>query len=187
MSKEFFQVTSIEKVHEYIASFSKVDTETVPLTDATGRILAETVTSDMDLPGFARSTMDGYAVRAADTFGASEANPAYFDIRGTIAMGETADQTVAVGTAVRIATGGMLPSGADGVVMIEHATEIDSDTLEVYTRIAPGAHVIEKDEDLQADRTVIEAGTLIRPQEAGLLAAVGRTAVRVYKKPVVGI
>ncbi len=187
MSKEFFQVTPIEKIHEYIAAFSKADTETVPLMDAAGRIIAETVTSDMDLPGFSRSTMDGYAVRAADTFGASEANPAYFDIRGTIAMGETAEQPVSAGTAVQIATGGMLPPGADGVVMIEHAAEIDAGTLEVYTRIAPGANVIEKDEDLQADRAVLEPGACIRPQEAGLLAAVGRTSVRVYKKPVIGI
>jgi len=187
MTKEFFNVTPVARVFELISAFEPVETETVDLLEATGRILAEDVISDIDLPGFDRSTMDGYAVRAADTFGASEGNPAYLTIRGSIPMGTRPDRSVGPGEAVRIATGGMMPEGADGVTMIEHAAEIGGETLEVYKRIAPGTHVVKRDEDIGKHARVLAAGTPIRPQETGILAALGKSRVTVYRRPVVGI
>ena len=100
--KEFFNVTELDKVLEYAADFASVSAETVPLAEARGRVLAEEIRSDADLPGFSRATMDGYAVRAKSTFGASEANPAYLELRGTIAMGETPDFSIGHGEAARI-------------------------------------------------------------------------------------
>ena len=187
MSKEFFSVTPVETVFETIAGFPETRIENVPLLNAAGRILAEAVVSDIDLPGFDRSTMDGYAVRASDTFGASEGNPAYLEICGSIAMGEKPEATVSSGTAARIATGGMIPRGADAVMMIEHTSEIDETTIEVYKRIAPGTHVIGKDEDIKKNTRLLEAGVRIGSREAGVIAAMGRTEVKAYKKPVIGI
>ncbi len=187
MTKEFFNVTPVETIFEYIAEFSGTGTEIVDLLAAGGRILAGEIVSDIDLPGFDRSTMDGYAVRASDTFGASEGNPAYLDICGSIAMGEKPDITVLPGKAARIATGGMLPEGADAVMMVEHASEIDDMTIEVYRRVAPGTHVIQKDEDIRKNTRLLSPGTFLRPQETGIIAAMGMPRVTVYKKPVVGI
>ncbi len=187
MTKEFFSVTPVETVFEYISGFSPINTETIELADAAGRVLAAEITADMDLPGFDRSTMDGYAVRAADTFGASEGNPAYLEIEGSIAMGETPDIAIRAGRAARIATGGMLPPGADAVVMIEHTSELDETTIEVYRRVAPGAHVIAKDEDFRKGEHLLYPGRRLMTSEIGVIAAMGQTTVSVYKQPVVGI
>lgn len=183
----FFKVTPLDRVFELTTGFGTVGMETVLIMDAVSRILAESVTASADLPGFARSTMDGYAVRAASTFGASESNPAYLEITGEIRMGETPKIKIGQGEAARIPTGAMLPLGADAVVMIEYAEEIDATTLEVYKSVAPGTHVVEKDEDVKKDTRALEKGTLLRPQEIGLLAALGEKRVKVYKKPKVSI
>ncbi len=131
--------------------------------------------------------MDGYAVAAASTFGASEANPAYLTLKGRVFMGEAPAFGVGSGEAADIATGGMLPPGADAVVMVEHAEQIDPTTIEVYRSVAPGQHIIAAGEDYALGTTVLKAGSRIRPQEAGLLAAFGQTAIRVFQKPRVGI
>lgn len=187
MTKEFFSVTPVETVFEHIAGFSPTHAETIDIADAAGRVLAAEITADMDIPGFDRSTMDGYAVRAADTFGASEGSPAYLEIVGSIDMGETPDIAVRAGRAARIATGGMLPPGADAVVMIEHTSELDETTIEVYRRVAPGAHVITKDEDFKKDERILLPGRRLMTSEIGVIAAMGQTAVSVFKKPVAGI
>lgn len=185
--KEFFKVETIERVLEYTSSFSPVDTETIPLADCLGRILAEDVHSDVDIPDFNRSTMDGFAVQASSTFGASEANPAYLNVRGQINMGVQPDFSIGPGEAARIATGGMLPGGADGVIMVEHTDLLDDTTIEAYRSVAPGQHVIEKGEDIQHTLPALTQGTPIRPQEAGLLAACGKTKIPVFRRPMVGI
>ncbi|MFO8111508.1 MAG: molybdopterin molybdotransferase MoeA [Desulfosalsimonadaceae bacterium] len=187
MTKEFFSVTPVETVFEYLSGFSRTDVEKIGLLDAGGRVLAEQIVSDIDLPGFDRSTMDGYAVRASDTFGASESNPAYLDICGSIAMGQKPDVTLSSGKAARIATGGMLPEGADAVMMIEHTSEIDDATIEVYRRLAPGTHVIQKDEDIRKNTLLLSPGRRLSPQETGIIAAMGKSVVRVHRKPVIGI
>ena len=185
--KEFFKVDTIEGVLAHAPSFSAVDTETVALADCLGRVTAEDVFSDVDIPDFNRSTMDGFAVKASSTFGASEANPAYLNVRGQIRMGGRPDFSIGPGEAARIATGGMLPEGADSVVMVEHTDVLDDTTIEAYRSVAPGQHVIEKGEDIRHNQPALKAGTRIRPQEAGLLAACGRTETSVFRRPRVGI
>lgn len=185
--KDFFKVTELPRVMEYVSGFPVVGTEEVSITDAWGRVLAEDVVSDADLPDFSRSTMDGFAVRAASTFGASEQNAAFLTVTGSVGMGETPGFSIGSGEAARIPTGGMLPKGADGVVMIEHAEIVDETAIEVFKSVAPGMHVIEKGEDFKKSETVLACGTRLRAQEIGLLAAFGRHRVRVRKKPVIGI
>ncbi len=185
--KEFFNVETVEAVLARAPSFSAVDSETVALGEASGRVLAEDVCADVDIPDFDRSTMDGYAVRASSTFGASEATPAYLEICGQIMMGEQPDLMVNPGQAARIATGGMLPQGADSIIMVEHTDPLDDTTIEAYRSVAPGQHVIEKGEDIRKNRPALVNGTRIRPQEAGLLAACGKTEIEVFRRPMVGI
>ncbi len=185
--KEFFKVTDLKKVLEYTSDFPRVKTEDVPLPEATGRVLAADIFSEVDLPDFMRSTMDGYAISASSTFGASEANPAYLTIRGSVSMGESPAFSVGPGEAAEISTGGMLPDGTDSVVMIEHTETIDKTTIEVYRSVAPGQNVLEKGEDISMGAVLVSDGKRLRAQETGLLAAFGQETVRVYKKPVIGI
>lgn len=185
--KEFFNVITIEQALEYTSTFPKTQTESVSLTDSLGRVLAKDIQSDIDLPDFPRSTMDGFAVKGSSTFGASEGNPAFITVKGTIAMGESPNLTIGSGEAVHISTGGMLPKGADSVVMVEHTEAIDDTTIEVYRSVAPGQNMVEIGEDLKNGETILTGGRKIRPQEAGLLSALGKQTVTVYKKPVIGI
>ena len=185
--KEFFDVITIEQALEYTSTFPKMQTENVTLTESLGRVLAEDIQSDIDLPDFPRSTMDGFAVKGSSTFGASEGNPAFIAVKGTVAMGEASNLTIGPGEAVRISTGGMLPKGADSVVMVEHTETIDETTIEVSRSVAPGQNMVEIGEDLKDGETILTRGRKIRPQEAGLLSALGKQSVTVYKKPVIGI
>ena len=185
--KEFFKVTDLQTVLEYRTKFPQVKTEEIPLIESVGRILAKDMVAGDDLPDFPRSIVDGYAVKGASTFGSSESNPAYLTLSGSIAMGESPEIAVGPGEAAQIATGGMLPPGADSVVMIEHTEAIDDTTIEVYRSVAPGQNMIAIGEDIKKHTAVLLKGQMIRPQEAGLLAALGRQQVAVYQKPVIGI
>jgi molybdopterin molybdotransferase len=185
--KEFFKVTDLGSVLGYAADFPKVETQDLPLGESMGRILARDMMADVDLPDFMRSTMDGYAVRASSTFGASEANPAYLTVKGSISMGAVPDFSINAGEAALISTGGMLPKGADSVVMVEHTEAVDKTTIEVYRSVAPAQNLLEKGEDFKKGSVLVPAGKQIRPQEIGLLAAFGIEKVAVYKKPVIGI
>jgi len=185
--KNFFKVVDIDEVYAWRTSFPVVESEMLPLASTEGRVLAEAVTADLDIPGFTRSTMDGYALQGAATFGATESNPGYLTVVGSVAMGAQPDLLVGPGEAVRIATGGMLPRGADAVMMIEHTEALDDSTIEVYRSVAPGQHVVARGEDIARGDTLLSGGQPIRPQEAGLLAAMGHETVRVFRKPRVGI
>lgn len=185
--KEFFKVKTIDQALEYRKHFAPMQTEDISLTVSVGRVLAEDIRSDIDLPDFARSIMDGFAVKGSSTFGASEGNPAYLNVKGTVAMGESSNLSVGPGEAVRISTGGMLPTGADSVVMVEHTDAIDDTTIEVYRSIAPGQNIVEVGEDIKKDEIALRSGRRIRPQETGMLAALGIQTVTVYKKPIIGI
>jgi molybdopterin molybdotransferase len=187
MMKEFFKVKTIDQALEYTSQFPSMAAETVVLTDSVGRILAEDIQSDIDLPDFSRSIMDGYAVRGSSTFGAGEGNPAYLTVKGTVTMGNQPDFSVGPGEAVRISTGGMLPADADSVVMIEHTETIDDTTIEVYRSVAPGQNMVEVGEDFKKGEVILRQGGKIRSQEAGMLAALGKQSVMVYKRPLVGI
>ncbi len=185
--KAFFKVTDLEDVLGLIPDFAAVGAEEVAIEKCCGRVLAADIVSDMDLPNFSRTTVDGFAVRAASTFGASEGNPGFFTVKGTIEMGRVPPFRIAPGEAAEISTGGMLPEGSDSVVMVEHTEAIDDLTLEVYRSVAPGQHVIEIGEDVQKGAVVLNRGHRLRPQDAGMIAALGLENVRVYCKPRIGI
>jgi molybdopterin molybdotransferase len=185
--KEFFKVTSLEAALQMTRTFPCVGEEVLPLDQSVGRILSQDIVSKIDLPEFNRATMDGYAVQAQSTFGASESMPALFTIVGAIEMGEVPTVSVKAGEAVRIATGGMLPDGADSVVMLEHAQALDDQTLEIFKSTAPLEHVMEIGEDFRRGEKTLLKGSRIRPQEMGVLAALGETHIPVYRKPVVTI
>lgn len=185
--KDFFNVKTLDQVFTYTSHFAVVETEKIALDQSLGRISASDIKANQNLPGFTRSTMDGYAVKASSTFGASEANPAYLSVVGSIQMGVSPEFTVNSGEAAKISTGGMLPQGADSVVMIEHTEMVDDHTIEVYKSVAPGQHTVQAGEDIEKNSIMISKGQHIRPQEIGLLAAFGIQTVTVFKRPVIGI
>ena len=164
-----------------------VATEDIALGNALDRVIAESPVAPAALPSFARSTMDGYAVRATDTFGASESLPAYLAVIGESPMGRAPDFTIGKGQAAIIHTGGMLPAGADGVVMVERTQPARENEIEVLRAIAVGENVIQIGEDIQAGEALLPAGHRLRPQDLGGLAAAGITQVRVARRPRVGI
>ena len=185
--KEFFKVTDLDDALELRFGFNRMDQEEISVQAATGRVLAEDIVADVDLPDFPRSIMDGFAVSAATTFGASDGNPAYINVPKSVAMGEIPEFSIGPGEAAKISTGGMLPKGTDSVVMVEHTDAIDDTTIEVFKSVAPGQNMVAIGEDIQKDQTVLSKGQRLRPQETGLLAAFGRQSVRVFRQPVIGI
>ena len=186
-AKDFFRVVSLQQATVAAGSFEPVGTERLPLADALGRRLGEDVVAALDVPGFDRATMDGYAVAASSTFGASEANPALLRVVGSVDMGQGTALRLGPGEAARIATGGMLPAGADAVVMVEHTEEIDGESIEASRSVAPGQHVLGRGEDVRRGETVLPRGARLRAQELGLLAALGRTELAVHRRPLVAI
>jgi len=159
----------------------------VPLGEALRRVTAEPVRAPHPLPGFARSTVDGYAVRAADTYGVSEGLPGYLTVTGAVLMGAAPDVTVTTGTAVAMPTGGAIPPGADAVVMIEYTAQAMPGTIEVVRPVAPGEGIVRADEDAAEGQQIIPNGSVLRPQDLAMLAAAGVTSVRVHARPVVTI
>ncbi len=184
---EFFNVMDLASVLALKSEFSPVETETVDLSRALDRALGEDLTAPNDIPGFARATMDGFAVQAASTFGASEGSPAYLEVVGAVQMGAPPEAPVGPGQAVRIATGGMMPPGADSVLMVEHTDTIDETTIEAHRSLAPGQNMVAGDEDVAAGKLLLPKGRCLRAQEIGLLAASGCPQVNVFRKPLVGI
>ncbi len=172
--------------HGVIAPFD-LESESVTLAEALGRVLAEDVRAEVDVPGFDRSNMDGFAVRAEDTFGASEEEPATLRLcEETIATGVVPRGEVEAGMAMQIATGGMLPRGADSVVPVEH-TDVEGETLFVRHPRTPGGAVSFAGTDMGMGETVLFAGARLSSRETGVLAAVGRAEVRVVRRPRVAI
>ena len=138
--KPFFQVKTSEEIYKIIQTLPRLPKENVHLTDGLNRVLGNDIFSPEDLPHFPRATMDGFAVRARDTFGASEAVPALLTLSGEISMGQEAKTPIEPGHCFRIATGGMVPPGADSVVMIEHSQQLDSQHYrDIQTRFSFGS------------------------------------------------
>ncbi len=161
--------------------------ETLDPRGALGRVLAAPPRAPLDLPEFVRSTMDGYAVRAADTFGASQSLPAYLTCVGRVPMGGQPAFEIGPGQAAAIYTGGMLPPGADAVVMVERTQPLNETEIEVLAPVAPGENLVQVGEDVARGTEIIPAGHAIRPQDIGGLLAVGILAVEVVAPPRVGI
>ena len=155
--------------------------------DALGMVSAYEIISREDLPSFARSTVDGYAVRAEDTFGASEAMPAYLNLFQEILMSQKADFLLPEDSASKIPTGGMLPENADAVVMFEHVQVIDRQMVEVLKPVAPSENVIQVGEDVKRGDIVVRQGQRLRPQDIGACAGIGVTELAVYERPLVSI
>jgi molybdopterin molybdotransferase len=187
MSQEFF---STRTVSQALAGFQPGRTtaaETVGLDQALARTPAAAVCAPAALPGFARSTVDGYAVRAADTYGASEGLPGYLQVAGQVRMGVAPEVAVAPGTAVGVPTGGVLPPSADAVVMVEYTQETMPGTIEVVRPVAPGDGLVRADEDAAPGAELVPAGRPLRAQDLGMLAAAGVTRVAVHARPRVTI
>lgn len=165
----------------------ELSAELLHIEDAYGRVLSEDIVSPEDLPGFNRSTMDGYAVNSADTFGASDTMPLYLELHGQVFMGQSPDFSMNRGEAGQIPTGGMLPEGADSVVMFEYTNVVDEHMVEIMKAVSPGENIIRADEDVKKGETVLKAGQRLRPQDIGSLAGLGILKVNVYRKPCVAI
>ena len=183
----FFKVKTVEEVLELIYGFKPVSEERVPLQDSFSRVLSRDVFSPEDLPGFQRSSVDGYAIRARDSFGASESLPAFLEVVGEIGMGSLPSFPVKQGQAAKIATGGMLPEGADSVVMVEYCHALDEKTIEISKANAPRENVILPDDDFKKGSLVLPKGRRARPQDVGILAGLGFSEIWVYQKPRVAI
>jgi molybdopterin molybdotransferase len=181
--REFFTVRTLAEARSGFRPRRRTAIESVPLADALHRVPAADIHSAEDLPGFPRSTVDGYAVRAADTFGASEGLPSYLDVTGAVRMGAAPEVTVTPGHCVAIPTGGVLPDGADAVVMVEHTAQTLPGTIEVSRPVAAGSGVVRADEDVAAGAVLVPAGRGIRATELGLLASAGVTTVEVHARP----
>ncbi|WP_458205567.1 molybdopterin biosynthesis protein [Haladaptatus sp. NG-SE-30] len=200
--KEFRDLAEPEAAHEAIESLDLApDTEHVSLANARGRVLAERLDADRDVPGFDRASMDGYAVQARDTFGADEAAPEILDLVGTVHAGEKPAVEVGAGEAVEISTGAVMPPGSDAVVMVERTTEVEGESppdserasgetvssVEIRTGVAPGDHVMLAGADVAAGQRTLGPGTRLTSREIGLLSALGVEEVPVRRKPRIGI
>ncbi len=155
--------------------------------EALGMVSANDIISTEDLPSFVRSTVDGYAVRAEDTFGATETMPAYLNLSKEILMSQRVDFLLSEDSASKIPTGGMLPENADAVVMFEHVQIIDKHMIEALKPVAPGENVVQVGEDIKKGDVVICAGQRMRPQDIGACAGIGVAEIAVYRRPLVSI
>jgi molybdopterin molybdotransferase len=187
MLKPFLRVMSPGEARAVLTGFDHLEAEEAPLDEACFRVLAEPVKARDDLPSFHRSTMDGFAVRSSDTFGATENSPGLLRVVGEISMGEIHNVKLKRGEAVRISTGGALPAEADAVVMIEQTEELDETTVEICKAVAPFENVVRRGEDFKKGESLISTGHRLLPQDQGLLAAMGRGSVTVYRRPRVSL
>jgi molybdopterin molybdotransferase len=184
---EFFHVITADRMIQLLGGFSRLDSEHIALDESLHRIVAEDLRSPEDLPEGARSTVDGFAVRAEDTFGASDAIPAFLEAVAPVAMGIMPDFEIGAGQAAPIPTGGFLPRGANAVVMVEYANPAGTAGIEVTRPVTLKSNVLEKGEDARAGEVLLNAGMVLRPQEIGYLAALGITKVPVYRQPRVAV
>lgn len=182
------QITVDEALKRFFASikFKKPKKESVTLLDSVNRVLAEDIISEFDIPHFDRAAMDGYAVRAEDTFGTSPDSPMLLKVVDRIDIGDRKTIKIGKGEAVRVATGAIMPKGSNAVVMIEYTSRI-GDSVEIYRSVTPFENVSVRGEDVRAGETVLRKGTILKPQDVGMLAAVGRKKVEVLRKPVVAV
>lgn len=178
-------VLSVKEARDCVLNSLKnkiMDVEEVSLKNALGRVAGEDMKTPEMVPAFARSTMDGFAVRSVDTFGASEGIPALLSLKGEIFMGKRPGLSIGPGEAMGIPTGGMLPSGSDSVSMLEYS-EVLGDQLAVYRPVAPFENMLRIGDDFKTGEPVVNAGQLIRPQEIAILTALGILNPKVYKRP----
>ena len=186
--KAFFRVVTSAEARAQLTAFApKTSVETVRVVEACGRVLAKVLTAQADLPHFHRTNMDGYAVRAQDTFGASPSIPMYLKLVGTVEMGKEVKRPLKKGETMRIATGGMLPPGANSMVMVEYTEEMGDGTVEVHRSVSPWENILRIGEDIKKGAAVFPAGRRLRAHDVGALTGVGITTVPVYRRPRVAL
>ncbi len=183
MVQTFFRVVTPQEALRLLLQVPPVTTERVPTVRARGRVLAEDLYSAVDLPHFHRAAMDGYAVKAKDTFGASQSLPAYLKLAGVMEMGKEAARPVATGEAIRISTGGMMPPESDAVVMVEYADEVEGGLVEIHRGVSPWQNVIQIGDDIKKGEMVFQRGRRLRAHDLGALTGIGISSVPVYKQP----
>ncbi|HQA50460.1 MAG: gephyrin-like molybdotransferase Glp [Syntrophomonadaceae bacterium] len=185
---EFMKVVTVQEALQLMASsLPERDLETISVLHALDRELAAAVYSPEPIPSFTRSTVDGYAVRAEDTFGCSESLPAFLSYQGEILMGQKPALEIMPGQCCWIPTGGMLPSGTNAAVMVEYTERLGDDTVLVYKPVGPGDHIMQAGEDAAQGSVLLPQNHCLRPQDLGLLASAGVEQVNVHKKYRVGI
>lgn len=185
----FRKLVSVDEAKKILAknlTSKPVGTEFVPLSAAYNRVLATDIISPLDIPPFNRSTVDGYAVKAADTFGAGEDHPLKLELAGRVSIGEAPKVKVREGTVAEIVTGAPIPEGADAVIMVEYTEQKDSTVL-VQQSVSLGENVMKAGSDVHRGETVLKRGAVLMPYEVGVTAAIGTAKVEVYKRPTVAI
>lgn len=185
--KAFFKVVTPAEAKRVLLGASPVGSEQIETIRARGRVLAEDLYSQVDLPHFHRAAMDGYAVRSKDTFGASASLPAYLKLSGTVEMGKEATRPVGKGEAVRISTGGMMPPESDAVVMVEYTEEVGDGMVEIHRGVSPWQNVIQIGDDIKKGEPVFRRGRRLRAHDLGALTGIGISSLRVYRKPRVAL
>lgn len=185
MFRKLVSVDEAKEILQHNFNPKPVGTESVPLFDAYRRVLATDVISPLDIPPFNRSTVDGYAVNAADTFGAEETRPVSLKLIGRVSIGESPKVKIMKGTSAEIVTGAPIPQGADSAVMIEY-TERRESTVLVHQSVALGENVMKAGSDIRKGETVLRKPALLGPYEIGVLSAIGLARVTVYRRPRVG-
>lgn len=185
--KETYPMLSVEQALEKVlAMFTPLPAEQVPVLEALDRVLATDIVSDMNIPPLANTAMDGYAVRVADTAGASPEHPRRLRVDAYLAAGYVREEPIAPGTAVRIMTGAPVPPGAEAVIPFENV-QVEGDEILVFKPISLHKNIRQAGEDVKAGQIVLTAGTLLRAQEIGMLAALGHAQVSVYRRPRVAV
>jgi len=187
-------LTVEEALQKILNEIKVLDTEYVPIMESLGQVLAEDITSDINVPPLDNSAMDGYAVRAQDTQGASEKTPKVLKVIDTVIAGAISKQEVTPGTAIRIMTGAPLPKGADSVVQFENTDEGKSKKsnggvtqVGIYEEIKTGNNIRSAGEDVKRGSIILKQGTVIRPAEIGVMASIGRAKAKVIRRPVVAV
>lgn len=193
MVRPLFKVSTPEEVVKLLKNnlnFKKIiqnNKKIIDIKNALYRILSKEVIVPANLPGFNRSIMDGYAIKAEDSFGASDSLPSYLKMIGEIQMGCRPEFKIGLGETAKISTGGMLPEGANAVMMLEYTEQIDNTSIEVRKSVSPWENVVREDEDLKAGEIILKKGHKLRPQDIGALAGIGKANIEVYKKPKIAI
>jgi molybdopterin molybdotransferase len=183
VAQTFFKVVTPQEALRALLQVSSVGSERIPTVRARARVLAEDLYSSVDLPHFHRAAMDGYAVKAKDTFGASQSLPAYLKLAGVVEMGKEATQRLGAGEAIRISTGGMMPPESDAVVMVEYTDETDAGLVEIHRSVSPWQNVIQIGDDIKKRELVFHRGRRLRAHDLGALTGVGISSVLVYMRP----
>ncbi|MHA1379942.1 MAG: molybdopterin-binding protein [Candidatus Helarchaeota archaeon] len=185
---KFYETLTADVVENKLKEYFKfqIKVEEIHLYNALGRILAENIISPIDVPGFAKSRMDGYAVKAKDTFGAEEDNPINLKKVGDVRAGGVFEKELNVGECVQIATGAPIPNGADAVVMVEY-TEEESGIVSIYKSVTPNQYIVSIGTDIKKGNIILKREKLLNTRDLGLISAIGLTKIKVYSKPKIAV